>query len=394
VIAELHEVERLRRQLASADHDLIGAVAERSLPARVSVASTQVFLQCALRLSPGEAASRVRTAELVGERRTVSGEPLEPLLPVVAKVQAAGEISVEHVAVIARVVRAMPDDVTVEALSIAEQQLVDVALQARPSEVAKLGQHVLAWLDPDGAGEREAVQAKRRDLALIPRPDGMSVLRGVLTPECAALLSAVLTARSAPSPADDGQRDPRSHGQRMHDALEDLAGTVVRRNELTVSGAPVTVVITITEDQYLSGHGVVHTSLGQSLTVDQALRLADEAVLVGLLQKASGEVVKLGRAKRVASRSQSLALIARDQGCSFPGCDKPPEMCQRHHVIPWSQGGLTDLDNLTLVCHRHHREFESAGWQCTMRNGVPEWTPPPWIDPTRTPRTNQYVRRS
>jgi len=43
-----------------------------------------------------------------------------------------------------------------------------------------------------------------------------------------------------------------------------------------------------------------------------------------------------------------MALIARDAGCSFPGCTHPASWCERHHILDWILGGLTDLDNLTI----------------------------------------------
>jgi hypothetical protein len=52
----------------------------------------------------------------------------------------------------------------------------------------------------------------------------------------------------------------------------------------------------------------------------------------------------LGRSRRIASRTQTIALIARDGGCSFPGCDHPPEWCERHHIVEWVNGGETNLD--------------------------------------------------
>ena len=100
-----------------------------------------------------------------------------------------------------------------------------------------------------------------------------------------------------------------------------------------------------------------------------------------------------GRTKRIATRGQTLALIARDGGCSFPGCDKPPEWCQRHHIVSWADGGTTDLDNLTLLCGRHHRDFAAAGWTCRMIDGLPAWIPPDWVDRTRTPRRHHRVDR-
>lgn len=133
----------------------------------------------------------------------------------------------------------------------------------------------------------------------------------------------------------------------MHDALQDLAGVVVRRNELPESGAPAQVIITMTADQLASRQGLARTSFGQQLSVTEALALADEAAISLLVADSTGAVLAHGRTKRIATRSQTLALIARDGGCTFPGCDKPPEHCQRHHILAWADGGRTDLDNLT-----------------------------------------------
>jgi len=121
--------------------------------------------------------------------------------------------------------------------------------------------------------------------------------------------------------------------------------------------------------------------------------MADEAAINLLLTDATGAILTHRRTKRIATRAQTLALIARDKGCTFPGCDTPPEWCQRHHITAWADGGRTDLDNLTLVCGYHHRAFDRAGWTCTMTNGHPHWTPPTWIDPTRTPRRNHRTIR-
>ncbi|PRZ42884.1 HNH endonuclease, partial [Antricoccus suffuscus] len=98
-----------------------------------------------------------------------------------------------------------------------------------------------------------------------------------------------------------------------------------------------------------------------------------------------GVVLYLGRAQRLATASQYIALVARDGGCTFPGCHTPPEWCQIHHVTAWRDGGPTDIDDLTLACGYHHREYEDRGWESVMISGLPHWRPPAWIDQTRTP---------
>ena len=107
---------------------------------------------------------------------------------------------------------------------------------------------------------------------------------------------------------------------------------------------------------------------------------------------ASGAVLSLGRTRRVASPNLTLALYARDRGCSFPGCQHPPQWCQRHHIRPWADGGQTNLNNMTLLCGYHHREFATRGWTCQLNpDGIPQWIPPTWIDPHQQPLTNHRI---
>jgi hypothetical protein len=83
-----------------------------------------------------------------------------------------------------------------------------------------------------------------------------------------------------------------------------------------------------------------------------------------------------------------LVLSARDRGCTFPGCDRPPGWCQAHHVIEYQNGGPTTVDNGALLCGYHHRTFETAGWSIAMLDGQAWWTPPTWIDPDQQPIRN------
>jgi hypothetical protein len=381
----------LRRRLAVIDHALIAELDRRALPGRLVVASTAAMLQAALRLSPHEAKQRVEAAQVCGPRWSPTGERLDTLLPEVAAGQASGVVSVEHARVIAATLDELPSSVDPVDVSAAERQLVRAAAHLRPRQVGVLGQRILAYLDPDGVLGSDEEHARRRSFALIPEADGSYRATGRLTPTCGALLQSWLAPRSAPRPAagttadghhtDDADprpavvADPRSHGQRMHDALEELAGLAVRRTELLDSGAPAQVMISMTVDQLESRKGWAETSFGQLITVRQALKLADEAAISLLLRDARGVVLSHGRTKRIATRGQTLALIARDRGCTFPECDKPPEWCQRHHIVAWADGGRTDLDNLTLFVPQPSSELRSCGLE------VSDAGRPPRLDP-------------
>jgi hypothetical protein len=57
----------------------------------------------------------------------------------------------------------------------------------------------------------------------------------------------------------------------------------------------------------------------------------------------------------------SQALWARDKGCTFPGCHRT-RFVDGHHVRHWAGGGETSLENLLLLCTRHHRAVHEGGF--------------------------------
>jgi hypothetical protein len=150
--------------------------------------------------------------------------------------------------------------------------------------------------------------------------------------------------------------------------------------------APATPATAVSSGLALLGHG-------QLLSARSLLAIACEAQVVPVVFNDAGGVLAFGDGRRLASKSQRLALVARDGGCCFPGCDRPAAWTEVHHVVQWAAGGGTDIDNMCLLCRFHHREFAKAGWEVRMRDGVPEWIPPPWLDLQRRPRRNTAHHR-
>ena len=91
-------------------------------------------------------------------------------------------------------------------------------------------------------------------------------------------------------------------------------------------------------------------------------------------------IIDVGRTRRVVNGSRSRALKARDKGCRFPGCDRPASWTNAHHIVHWARGGTTDLDNLVLLCHRHHWMVHEGGWQLVKRDDGTVLTLPPTAD--------------
>jgi hypothetical protein len=76
----------------------------------------------------------------------------------------------------------------------------------------------------------------------------------------------------------------------------------------------------------------------------------------------TSQPLDIGRATRVIPAAIRRALVLRDGGCRFPGCDRPAEWTDAHHLRHWLHGGHTALDNLVLVCRRHHVMLHETGW--------------------------------
>ena len=158
----------------------------------------------------------------------------------------------------------------------------------------------------------------------------------------------VLDALSRPAPQADAMPDPRSGGQRRHDALLDAGQRLLRAGDLPdAGGTPVTLLITLTDQQLATGHGHAVTEHGELLSAATAIRLADQAALTSCVLTATGGIHDYGSTRRLATPPMRRALAARDHGCTFPGCTVPPSWCQTHHVITWQAGGPTSLNNLT-----------------------------------------------
>ena len=401
LMALTQRVERLRNRSAVLDHAFVAEGEARRLPETLTQRSMAGVLAWALRISRGEAARRVRAAEQLGPRRSVTGEVLAPLRPALARAQAAGEASPEQVEVCLRALATVdhrgfdPADV-----AAAEELMAGFTTAFPPRQLADLAGQVVERMDPDGALPRDEVDGERRHLSLRTARDGMLVGELRLTPTLGAKLKAVLSPLAAPRNSVVGETggrpvvevDLRHHVQRMHDALEEVCDRLLRSGTLPDSGGtPASVVVTISADDLQRRAGAGTTSDGTRLGGAAVAELAGSAICFASVVDARGVVLSMGRTVRLATPGQTMALVARDGGCSFPGCDHPPEWCERHHVTAWIDGGATDLDNLTLLCRYHHRQFLARGWSCRMVDRLPTWTPPRWVDPRQRPLRNSRI---
>ncbi|MEA2686844.1 MAG: hypothetical protein QOE93_2039 [Actinomycetota bacterium] len=102
-------------------------------------------------------------------------------------------------------------------------------------------------------------------------------------------------------------------------------------------------------------------------------------------------ILDYGTSTRTIPAPLWSALVIRDEHCRFPGCDRPSTWCEGHHVQWVTHGGPTELNNLVLLCSRHHHRLHEPDWQAKLRpdatfevtdpRGIVRCTSPPRSDP-------------
>jgi Domain of unknown function (DUF222) len=400
-LALLERLEHETRRLRVPEHLLINQVAEQATPAELG-GKVSYALADRLRIGRGEASRRVAEAAELAPRHAITGEPLPPLLTATAAIERDGKIGAGHVWVIRRFLKQLPCDIDVETVEKAEAHLAALAAAYRPDQLAKLADRLANCLNPDGNYNDED-RARRRGLTLGNQDaDGMSPLRGWLTPEARATFEAVLAKLAAPGmcnpedqtpavddPASDALRDTRTPAQRNHDGLNAALRAVLASGKLGQhNGLPASIVITTTLKDLESTAGHALTSAGTLLPMADVVRLARHAHhYLAIFDK--GNAIGLYHTKRLASPGQRIVLYAKDRGCTHPGCDVSGYRCEVHHVEEWSSTHRTDINQLTLACGSHHKLVEK-GWVTRKRkDGATEWIPPPHLDRGQ-PRVNTF----
>jgi hypothetical protein len=283
-------------------------------------------------LLPRQAREYVRLAERLGE------------LPLIHARFAAGELSLAKVRALALVADAA-----------SEAELVELAEVMTASQLQRA---VAAYRRV--TTEEAAEQQEREILHWFWTEDGSLCLRGLLPAEDGALLVRALDA------ARDALRERRSSAPAEEavavevpigavEALVAVADLALSRVEADRAGGDRYQVVVHVEAGTLTGDGEGRCELadGVALAPETARRLACDASVVELREQ-DGRTLSLGRKRRTLSAALRRALAARDQGCCFPGCTRR-RFVDAHHIEHWGTGGETNLDNLVLLCRRHHR---------------------------------------
>ncbi len=325
-------------------------------------ASTVSWLRSTCGLTGGGAVERVRMARMLDE------------LPETMDSFRSGRAPYANVSLIAR----LAEDVGVEATRGVEETLVAAAEKLDTGRMWHLTAFTRHQLDSDGALDRENRDHDRRWFACDQSYGGVFVLRGELDAEGGAVVKTAIEALCTAT----GRDDERTGSQRRADALVDLASRQLKEGDVpAVHGQRPHLTVTASLDTLkrredappaeLAGAGPIHAETARRLACDSVrtdVTTTDDA----------SRVLSVGRARRTIPAAIRTALVVRDNGCRFPGCDRPAGWTDGHHIAHWADLGETELDNLVSLCRRHHRMVHERGWEiCLEADGTVTVREPP-----------------
>jgi hypothetical protein len=310
---------------------------------------------------------------------------------VLGEALADGRVSVSAAEAIRAGLGSPSDAVPRELLDQAAERLCRDAAAVDPDRLEWRARELRDELDEAGVADRERARREARSLRLVRQADGMTRIVWLLDPESAAIVTTVYDRATSPRRggprfvdpgAKDGARrvaeDPRTTEQLASDVFTELlrqAGAVDRGLLLGGEEPAVRVLVPLAALESGEGHGVLEA--GESVAIETARRVACAGGLLPIVLDRTGCVLDLGREQRFYSRRQRRALAARDGGCLWPECDRPPSWTEAHHIRRWSDGGRTDLADGALLCRHHHLRLHDEGWEVTRRAGRYWLEPPP-----------------
>jgi len=373
------------------DDTVLKDVAERLMrvEARVrahSAAVTRVIDESGLAQRSGASSTGALLAGSFGGDRA-AGDRLArtgKLLAEVGRVEQAladGVVSERQAKAIAGAISSLPDDVSEAQRTRCQDVLIQDAQKLTAKDLERRAQRVTDVFKPPAEADADEnanlEQRERRAWAkssfeMWDNRDGTHSGKFTLPEAQADMLRTAVDAISAPR---------RNHLHERPDGTDRLGRAFAELvSHLPTDGLPdggasgATLVVRFDYDTLVKGIKPATLSTGTRLSAGEARLMACRLGVIPEVFGGKSVPLDQGRAKRLFTPAQKLAITARDRGCSAPWCDKPPEWTEVHHYRrPWAQGGSTDLDDGTLVCSSDHRRLHEEGWQLRLHDDVIEW---------------------
>ncbi len=383
---------------------LVGQVDDRDLGRQSGASSTRAHLVSNYRVSTGAAAGLLAQARCMSDRTELTRQAW-----------ATGHVSAEQAVVIGGAVNRLSPQVPAEAVEAGEADLVSHAQSLTHTQLQVLANHLVEVVDPEAADQTLAEQLEAEEAEALQQTtfrgrrgaDGIARYCGkmpnlqydMLTTALEAFASPRRTSAPATAPATasaSAETDPTqlSYGQRMGRAFVELLEHLPTDQLPKHGAANASIVVTIDDEKLKTAVGEATLTTGTTISAAQARRLACNAGLLPMVLGGDSAILDLGLTQRLFDRYQRITLAVRDQGCIFPGCDRPPAWTEAHHIDSWLDGGPTNLSNGCLLCHFHHHLIHQGEWAVVMAtDGIPEIIPPTRIDPDQQPTRHQRFKQ-
>lgn len=309
---------------------------------------------------------------------------------------AAGEIGDAQAGIIAAAVNDLPDDTTDEQKQSCEKSLIDDAAKYSLKDLRSRSKRATDRFKPEpeaAKDEDKNVEAEEKrawstsEFWMKANGDG-TTSGGFKLPDAQAdMLDAAIKAICAPkrdhlrdhpgTKPDGGTPDATSDGHSGHSfydrELEWRTRMGVGFAELCSrlpghllpgrSGLGATLMVRLDLDTLINGVKAATLSTGTRISASQARLMACNLGLIPQVFGGKSLPLDHGHEQRLFTKAQKQALAARDHGCTFPGCDRPPEQSEAHHYRkPWALGATTELADGVLICPHHHRLIHSEAW--------------------------------
>ncbi len=296
-------------------------------------------------ISPVTAREQVRVASALGK------------FSLVRERFATGQLSYSQVRAITRV-----------ATGETEEQLVEMAglMTAAQLETVLRGYRKASRASDDLA----ATRLKRKDLTYCWDDDGCLVGHFRLPAEEGALLASAIEAAVSVEDVQDAEQEGASNppGAARADALIQIISAGERATDPGGDDDRYLVTIVVdeetlrsTEDQTSKGANLCQVDDGPGLSSETVRRLTCDGPTVTITESSGGKVIGVGRRTRKPNRPLKRALRHRDGHCQFPGCNRRAHL-QGHHIVHWTANGPTNLENMVLLCHWHHKRLHEGGF--------------------------------
>jgi len=364
---------------------------EAGLARRLGARTPELLVQRLSGTTTHEAHTMVRVGTLLSEPSA---------LDVVGAAVSDGSLSLDAADAIRSGLDAVDATVPVESVVDAAESLLRDAGSLTVEKLAARAREWGAELDEQHILDRERALRDARYLRITPQRDGMTRLAGLLDPESAAVVVAAYDGATSPRRGgprfvdpDEMERaeklvdDPRTVEQVAADAFVDLVRLGANAAPEIVGAQPPAVRIVVTDRDLArrAGSGWIE---GQTapISINTVERELCNRGTVPIHFDSAGQVVNVGREKRLFTPRQRIGLAVRDGGCRFPGCDRPPSWCEAHHINEWFRDhGGTDIADGILLCRHHHLLIHNDEWRVTRQGADYFPVPPPSVDPAQEP---------